>query len=871
MQSAEERFLIFELISMKKYFGVITFSLFSFIIFGSISVLAAGPSWDISGTWNIVFDVGGTPYLHTMNVTLFNTLTGEFIANGFYNPDPSYTWNATGTVSSNLVSFHVVYTGTNSGYSFDVAGTIAGDGFSMSGVWDLGTWAGTGQATGLARLTVNKVVINDNGGSNSVDDFDLFINGNPVLNGSSTIVIVGTYIVSETPVLGYVGTIGGDCDSQGVIVLSPGDDKICTITNDDEPGHIIVQKTTHPSSEQTEFAISATGTGAVLNGENGTTTDAIDYEYLVNAGTYFVTETVPAGWIMLSNSCQDMVIEIGQTLFCEIVNLKLGEIHGVKFEDLNGNGQKDQGEPGMSGWTIYLDSNNNGQFDLGEISTQTSQNGSYAFTNLMPGQYNVREVLPASGWSQTLPVNNGKYVVDIFPGTISQDNDFGNFQWNLITGFKWHDLNGDGIWQQNEPPLEGWPIELHRIIQRDPQGSPIETELVALTLTGGDGSFRLYGTGVAHFGYGLKEKRREGWIQTAPEVSSFFDVFFEVFVTQSGQTHTTDNQQRSLNFGNFELNKITGYKWEDINGDGIWQQGEPPISLWKIKLDGKDRDGNIIHRETFTDINGRFSFFDVFVNFQNEPYKITEENKNGWIGTYPTSSFFDVFVELSGVEHTTDHNNLPLYFGNFRLGEIRGTKFEDVDRNGRRGSAEPGLAGWTIQLTGFDEITQQNVNLATTTDYNGRYSFTGLTKGTYTVTEVGQQGWSQTAPSSGSYTLTIDTSGRVYAGKDFGNFRLKNFHGRKYHDVNRNRRYDNGEPLLQGWTIELMDMMGGARLRTTTDINGEYVFLNVMPGKYFLREIVEPGWKAWSPRTGFYLLKPQSSDTLSYDFGNIPL
>src|SRR2546422_8619336 len=42
----------------------------------------------------------------------------------------------------------------------------------------------------------------------------------------------------------------------------------------------------------------------------------------------------------------------------------------VKFNDLNGNGVKDPGEPGLSGWTIraYVDGNGNGMLDAGETT-----------------------------------------------------------------------------------------------------------------------------------------------------------------------------------------------------------------------------------------------------------------------------------------------------------------------------------------------------------------------------------------------------------------------------------------------------------------------------------------------------------------------
>ena len=49
----------------------------------------------------------------------------------------------------------------------------------------------------------------------------------------------------------------------------------------------------------------------------------------------------------------------------------LATISGQVFNDFNADGLKDAGEPGQSGWTIYLDADGNGQLDTGETSTTT--------------------------------------------------------------------------------------------------------------------------------------------------------------------------------------------------------------------------------------------------------------------------------------------------------------------------------------------------------------------------------------------------------------------------------------------------------------------------------------------------------------------
>jgi len=62
-----------------------------------------------------------------------------------------------------------------------------------------------------------------------------------------------------------------------------------------------------------------------------------------------------------------------------------GEIRGVKWHDQDRDGVKDTGEPLLPGWTIFLDTDNDGQLDAGEASQTTDAAGSYAFLDLEPG------------------------------------------------------------------------------------------------------------------------------------------------------------------------------------------------------------------------------------------------------------------------------------------------------------------------------------------------------------------------------------------------------------------------------------------------------------------------------------------------------
>ena len=69
-----------------------------------------------------------------------------------------------------------------------------------------------------------------------------------------------------------------------------------------------------------------------------------------------------------------------------------GSISGRNFADFNRNGIIDLGEPGIAGFTIYIDLDNNNTPDINEPSTLTDATGSYQFNDLPPNTYILREV-----------------------------------------------------------------------------------------------------------------------------------------------------------------------------------------------------------------------------------------------------------------------------------------------------------------------------------------------------------------------------------------------------------------------------------------------------------------------------------------------
>ena len=101
-----------------------------------------------------------------------------------------------------------------------------------------------------AYITVVKEVTNDNGGSAAPDDFLLTLEGNPVSSGVSVPVNPGTYTAGETLLPGYTFTgFSDDCNAQGDTTVALGESKTCTLTNNDNPVDLTIDKTVKTATE----------------------------------------------------------------------------------------------------------------------------------------------------------------------------------------------------------------------------------------------------------------------------------------------------------------------------------------------------------------------------------------------------------------------------------------------------------------------------------------------------------------------------------------------------------------------------------------------------------------------------------------------
>ncbi|MBI5404815.1 MAG: DUF11 domain-containing protein, partial [Candidatus Kerfeldbacteria bacterium] len=680
-----------------------------------------------------------------------------------------------------------------------------------------------GNTRDTGSLIVHKNVINPDGGEVAdTHQFTVTVTGQTngtIAEGTDAIynnIPTGTYTVTELPDGSYTFvsySADNDVAPGAQVLVSKNATTHLTVTNQQKKVEIVVHKNVVAFDGQTDVADNQSFT-ADVNGVTGAISESQTFSTLVNPGWVTVGEpNVPTNYVLVSIVPSNFQVSSGdQTVHVTITNKqKPSSITGSKFNDLNGNGTWDQGEPGLADWTICM--NEHGATDQPVCDT-TDVNGAYSFGPLIPGNYHVWEI-QQNGWMQTAPQGN-LHDVTVGPNETAVNMDFGNFQLGKISGYKFNDLDGNGTWDQGEPGLAGWTIQL-------------SGAAAAADVTDANGYYEF--TGLLYGTYSVQEVQQNGWLQTSTNPDDI-DVI-------SG----TDSQDN--NFGNFALGSISGRKFDDLNGNGTWDQGEPTIQGWTIYLNDGDNLSS-----TQTDANGIYAFS----NLGPDSYTISENLVTGWIQTFPPQNG-TYLVTLTSGANVTDKD-----FGNFKLGKISGYKFNDLNGNGSWNQGEPGIAGWGMTLSNG----QQNTNIVT--DGTGYYEFAGLMVGTYSVTEENRSGWTPTTPSS---INDIDvTSGVNSQGNTFGNFQLVSLNGSKFNDLNGNGTWDQGEPGLVGWTINLdQDANGSVDATTVTDGNGDYSFANLGPGTYRLREVQQAGWTQTSANPADVTVV-SGTNVNDLDFGN---
>ncbi len=185
-------------------------------------------------------------------------------------------------------------------------------------------------------LTLNKTVINDDGGTETAGAWTLTATGPATLSGTtgvSGVVAIGTYTLTETGPSDYTQTGlscsgAADTDLSDGLTLADAEVVTCTFTNDDDtPANptLTLLKTVVNDDTGTavagDWTLTATGptTLSGTTGVNGT----------VSPGTYTLSESGPAGYTQTSLTCSGaadtnladgLTLATGETVSCTFTN-----------------------------------------------------------------------------------------------------------------------------------------------------------------------------------------------------------------------------------------------------------------------------------------------------------------------------------------------------------------------------------------------------------------------------------------------------------------------------------------------------------------------------------------------------------------------
>jgi hypothetical protein len=540
-----------------------------------------------------------------------------------------------------------------------------------------------------------------------------------------------------------------------------------------------------------------------------------------------------------------------------VTSAPLTRIYGKKWHDLNDNGQMDGGEPALSGWTIFLDENYNGEIDTNDIVTTTDMQGNYEFTDMEPNLYYHVSEEDQAGWINTYPGAGGIH----YRAWVEENNDvelnFGNYQLHNgdINGYKFHDVNNNGVWNNGEEPLSGWEI----YIDENENGQWDSGE--PKTATSATGYYEF--TNLAPGYYNIMEVPQSGWFQTYPGLTSGRLWGLEgrggdgsTIAEVNLDTMTTENRFAAP-YDSFIL------------GGGCLATGPSTLFYCPFKMTGPDTVENLffeIDSETGLVINQgvlempvnevawdctwhngilyvmsvEIPFGDPWVTYLNRYDAFTKELISR-----------DLLVEGGGDGLASDpYEDLLLsnLFVNRTLYEIDPHTASVVRTIGQQLVIGVDMAYtngvlyktfWGSSKDDIHSLHREDGSLISSEKLEDYVGFDALAGGI--GAEGGHRVWIGKRDVEANFGNRPDSEGSLS--------------GAKYEDLNGNGERDANEPGMANWTI-YVDLDGDMRLdalepSTVTDVNGNWIIEGLEYGRYFVREVPQKGYLCTEPALGW--------------------
>ena len=282
---------------------------------------------------------------------------------------------------------------------------------------------------------------------------------------------------------------------------------------------------------------------------------------------------------------------------------------------------------------------------------------------------------------------------------------------------------------------------------------------------------------------------------------------------------------------------LSGKVYYDANDSSSFDNGEDPFKDITVELVGTD--GSVV-ATTKTDTDGNYSF----TGLDAGTYTVKVTKDGDLAGLDQTEDPDGTKDSASGAITLNADNPVRenVNFGYIKKHAISGNVYLDQNHDKTKNTGDIDLSGVTVKLLDKDG----NVVGTTTTDADGKYSFTGLNDGTYTV-QVDKTGpladKEQTEDPSGktdsrSQAITFTRTDPDVTNVNFGYAEDYTVSGTVYYDKDRSETLNNSEPGFDGITVNLLGEDGQVVATTTTKADGTYSFSKLPAGKYTVK--VEP-------------------------------